>query len=321
MKFNKELLAEFEQTLDTVHPEKGKILIKILGYGEISIVFEIVGDENKNIAYKRLPVFETEAQVTSHVKAYIEYNRLLKEDLGINVPETDTVWFPSQNGKSIVLYCIQEKLFPASMGNKIIHQLDIENVKQLVMLVMRALKQIWDFNKKQTTTQVGIDGQLSNWSLTGFDIAAPHVASDASLMYIDTTTPMYRVNGEEAMDPTLFLKSAPGILRRSLMGMLHEVVDRYYDWRLVANDFIANFYKEQVPVLVPDVIATVNEFFSTDASEFGIKPFIIDEIKAYYKHDKMIWTVFQGLRRMDRFVTTKIRHKNYNFYLPGKIKR
>jgi hypothetical protein len=321
MEFDKDLLAEFERTLDTVHPEKGKIPIKILGYGEISIVFEIVGDENANIAYKRLPVFETEAQVTSHINAYMEYNRLLKEDLGIDVPETDTAWVPSRDGKAIVLYCVQEKLLPISMGNKIIHQVDAAGIKQLVLLVMNALKRIWVFNKQQTTIQVGIDGQVSNWSVQGFDPDMPRVDPDASLKYIDTTTPMYRVNGEEAMDPTLFLKSAPGILRKSLMGMLHEVVDRYYDWRLVANDLIANFYKEQLPALVPDVIATVNDFFSSDAAEFAIKPFTIDEIKAYYKHDKQIWTVFQSLRRMDRFVTTKIRRKTYNFYLPGKIKR
>ncbi|HME52220.1 MAG TPA: DUF6206 family protein [Candidatus Lokiarchaeia archaeon] len=321
MNFNKDLLAEFEATLDTVHPEKGKIPIKILGYGEISIVFEIVDDENTNVAYKRLPVFDTEEQVTSHVAAYMEYNRMLKEDLGIDVPPTDTAWFPSRDGKAIVLYCVQEKLPPATMGNKVIHQIDAAGLEQLVRLVMSALQRIWAFNKQQAIIQVGIDGQVSNWSLVGFDPEAPNVAIDANLMYIDTTTPMYRVNGKEAMDPKLFLKSAPGILRKSLMGMLNEVVDRYYDWRLVANDFIANFYKEQMPDVVPAVIAVVNAFFSTDAAEFGIKSFSIDEIKAYYKHDKQIWTVFQALRRADRFVTTKLRRRMYNFYLPGKIKR
>jgi hypothetical protein len=321
VKFNKDVLAEFERTLDTIHPEKGKIPIKILGYGEISIVFEIIGDETEGVAFKRLPVFETEDQVTRHVNAYMEYNRLLKEDLGIEVPETDTAWFQSQDGKSIVLYCIQEKLPPVSMGNKIIHQVDVASTKQLVQLVMHALKRVWDFNKRQNVIQVGIDGQISNWSLASFDPSMPQITPDGHLVYIDTTTPMFRTNGVEAMDPTLFLKSAPGILRKSLMGMLHEVVDRYYDWRLVANDLIANFYKEQLPGLVPDVIATVNDFFTTDAVEFDIKPFTLDEIKSYYNHDKHIWQIFQGMRRMDRLVTTKLLRKKYNFYLPGKIKR
>ena len=132
---------------------------------------------------------------------------------------------------------------------------------------------------------------------------------------------MYRVDGQEAMDAMLFLKSAPGFARGLLTGMLHEVVDRYYDWRLVANDFIANFYKEQMPASVPAVVATINEFFATEASEFGIKPFTVDEIKKYYKHDKQIWVLFQNMRRFDRFVKMKLRRKPYDFYLPGKIKR
>nr|MDO8114087.1 DUF6206 family protein [Candidatus Sigynarchaeota archaeon] len=321
MNIDTTVLAEFDRTIDTVHPEKGKIPIKILGYGEISIVFEIVGDTNQNVAYKRLPVFETEDQVTRHVKVYKEYNRLLKEDIGIDVPDTEVAWFPSTDGRLITLYCIQEKLPSASMGNKIIHNVDAANVKQLVLVVMRDLKKVWSFNNQQSKIQVGIDGQVSNWSVARFEPASALVPLDSRLVYIDTTTPMYRVNGEEAMDATLFLKSAPGILRGTLMGMLHEVVDRYYDWRLVANDFIANFYKEQLPSLIPDVVAMVNEFFQTEASEFGIKPFTVEEIKAYYKHDKQIWVLFQNLRRMDRFTKTKILRKPYDFYLPGKIKR
>ena len=32
MEINIELLKEFEKTLDTIHPERGKIPIKILGF-------------------------------------------------------------------------------------------------------------------------------------------------------------------------------------------------------------------------------------------------------------------------------------------------
>ncbi|MEX2682534.1 MAG: DUF6206 family protein [Candidatus Sigynarchaeota archaeon] len=320
MEIDTALLAEFERTIDTARPERNKIPIKVLGYGEISIVFEITGDKYP-VAYKRLPIFDDEDQVTRHVNAYKEYTRLLRDDIGIVVPWSDAAWFRSAGGRVIVLYCVQEKLDPRSIGNQVIHAVDDPNLKVLVLCVMRELKKIWAFNKRQSKIQVGIDGQVSNWSIPGFDPALPVVDPAKQLLYIDTSTPMFRVDGVEAMDAVLFLKSAPGFLRGTLMGMLHEVVDRYYDWRLVANDFIANFYKEQLPGAVPTVVAAVNEFFATEASDFGIKPFTVDEIKKYYKHDKQIWVLFQNMRRFDRFVKTKIFRKPYDFYLPGKIKR
>lgn len=69
MDINKSLLEEFERTIDIIHPEKGKIPIKILGYGKISLVFELVNDVFP-IAYNRLTIFDTESQVQRHIKVY-----------------------------------------------------------------------------------------------------------------------------------------------------------------------------------------------------------------------------------------------------------
>ena len=74
MKINMELLQKFEDTIDTVHPDRRKIPINLLGCGEISLVFELV--DEPSIAYKRLPIFETETQVQRHIFAYKNYIRL-----------------------------------------------------------------------------------------------------------------------------------------------------------------------------------------------------------------------------------------------------
>ncbi|MHC1591973.1 MAG: hypothetical protein ACXQS8_07795, partial [Candidatus Helarchaeales archaeon] len=84
---------------------------------------------------------------------------------------------------------------------------------------------------------------------------------------------------------------------------------------------IANFYKEQLPDVIPGLVDVVNEYFETDGASFEMKPFDVEEIRKYYKGDKRIWEIFQAFRRMDRFVKTKILRKKYEFYLPGKIKR
>ena len=75
MKIDIGLLKDFERTIDTNQPEKGEIPIKILGYGEISLVFEIVGDP-EHLAYKRIPIFDNEEQVERFIGAYNEYCKI-----------------------------------------------------------------------------------------------------------------------------------------------------------------------------------------------------------------------------------------------------
>ncbi|MHA1728007.1 MAG: DUF6206 family protein [Promethearchaeota archaeon] len=335
-----ELLGELERTLDIKDPEQGKVPIKLLGFGEISLVFEIIGDKNPNLAYKRLPIFSNEEQVNRHIDAYNKYNRLLTDEVGINVPPSDTAWFYMKDKKNkkrnkkqkmerekqkISLYCIQEKVPPETIGNRVIHQLSGDEIKTLVLKIMRELKKVWEFNKIHEDIQIGFDGQISNWSIVNYNENDPHVLEETKLLYLDTSTPMYRegkFNPNDAMEGKLFLKSAPSFIRWLLKWLfLQEVLDRYYDWRLVTIDLLANFYKEQLPDVIPSLIETVNTFFSSEAIEFEIKPLTLKELESYYKGDKRIWVIFQNMRRFDRWIKTKILRKRYDFYLPEKIKR
>ena len=118
MQINKDLIQQFENTIDTINPDRGKVPINILGYGEISLVFELI-DDLSSIAYKRLPIFDTETQVNRHIAAYNKYHEILTK-LGINLPKEDSIWIRSPQQK-IVLYCAQEKVPPESIGNQIIH--------------------------------------------------------------------------------------------------------------------------------------------------------------------------------------------------------
>ncbi len=320
MKINTDLIVKLEETIDTIHPERGEIPIKILGFGEISLVFELVDDPEK-VAYKRLPIFDNEKQVKRHINAYNEYNRILKEDIGLNVPDYGALWLKGPTG-GIVLYCAQEKIPPESIGNRIIHELNNNDVKKLVLLVMRELKKVWAFNKDNVNINVGLDGQISNFSLLGYDPSNPKISENAKLLYVDTSTPMYRINEVEAMEAILFLKSAPSFIRWLLKALfLQEVMDRYYDWRLVTIDLIANFFKEQKPEIIPGLLKVVNKFFADEANEFNIEPITFEEVYSYYKNDKMIWVVFQAFRKFDRFLKTKLFRKKYDFYLPEKIER
>ena len=320
MKIDIEVLKKLEKSIDTSDPEKGEVPIKILGYGEISLVFELLNDP-ENIAYKRIPIFDNEKQVKRHIWAYNEYNRILKEDVGLNLPEYDVAWFKDDEGK-IQFYCIQERIPSESVGNRVIHDLSTEDIETLILLVMREMKKVWSYSKNHKIIDLGLDGQISNFSIIDYDPNNPKVDFNTKLLYLDTSTPMFRINGIEAMEGVLFLKSTPWFLSPLVKAaFLDEVIDRYYDLRLVIIDLIANFYKEQRPELIPGIIRLINNFFKDEASEFNMEPITFIEVDKYYKNDKMIWVIFQKARQIDRYIKTKLTHKKYNFYLPGKIQR
>ncbi len=320
MKIDIDLLKEFERTIDTKEPEKGEIPIKILGYGEISLVFEIVSDP-EHLAYKRIPIFDNEEQVERFIGAYNQYCKILQEDVGYNLPEHDVVWFRDDK-ETIQLYCIQKKVLSESVCNNVIHQVSEKEVETLVLLVMREMKKVWSYSKNNEAIDLGLDGQISNFAIIDYDPNNPKVFEDSKLLYFDTSTPFVKINGEEAMDFVLLLKSAPGFLRGILKAVyLEETVNRYYDWRKVSIDLVGNFFKEQREDLVPRLIELVNTFFKEEASEFEIDPLNFEEIEKYYKADASMWSLFQRVRKFDRFIKTKILRKNYPFYLPGKIKR
>ncbi|MHA1147309.1 MAG: DUF6206 family protein [Promethearchaeota archaeon] len=319
MKLDLDLLKELENSIDTINPENGKIPINILGYGEISLVFEIIGDK-ENLAYKRIPIFDNKAQVKRHIWAYNAYNKLLQR-IGFNIPEYDAAWFKDKEGQ-IQFYCIQEKLNPDSIGNKVIHKVSDEEVKILILLVMKEFKKVWSFNRNNKILDLGLDGQISNFSVLNYDADSPKIDETTELLYLDTSTPFIRINGNEAMEAVLFLKSAPSFLRGILKALfLEDTVARYYDFRRVTIDLIANFYKEQRSELIPSIISLVNNFFKTEAKEFNIEPISLLEIQKYYKSDSQMWEIFQAVRKFDRFLKTKVFRKKYEFYLPGKIER
>ncbi|WP_457559590.1 DUF6206 family protein [Candidatus Harpocratesius sp.] len=311
-----EILQLFERSLDTVHPEKGEIPIKLLGFGEISIVFEILTEELKGLAFKRLPLFESETQVLRHIKAYQDYYSLLTEKVGLIIPEQRSIWvYMNEKHTKISLYCIQKKIPPETVISSKLATITSDELHPIVDLILAEFKKVWYYNREnQDQIEIGLDGQISNWAYIESN-EGTHVE------YLDTSTPLFRRAGEEAMEVALFLKSAPSFLRWMLKSLATEVVDRYYCLRDVLIDLIANFYKEQRPDLIPALIAQINEFISQDLSEMAIKPISEEEVAKYYKHDKFIWKLYLGLRRFDRFLKTKILRQKYDFYLPEKIKR
>jgi len=102
---------------------------------------------------------------------------------------------------------------------------------------------------------------------------------------------------------------------------LEEVMTRYYDFRRVTIDLIANFYKEQRPEFIPMLMDTANRFFAAQEAQSGMAPITQKEIVSYYREDATIWRVYLAFRKIDRFLHLKILRRPYVYILPGKIKR
>jgi len=304
MSINKERLQNFESGLNPLDPLASPISCKILGYGEISTVLQI--DNDTAIAAKRMPLFSSEAAADSYASQYASYCTRLRE-AGLNVPQ-DTTLSVSGQGSITVLYILQQQLPPQRFCHQLIHTQSETFITEMAKRIVAEIEQVWTYNKNHAPElKLAIDGQLSNWVLL----------ESGELLFIDTSTPLMHENGQEVLDPELLIQSAPSFLRWLIRWQfLDDVMNRYYDRRLVYTDLIANLYKEQKPELVEPWIEIINTASSDLMEKLDKK-----QIEAYYKEDKLIWSLFLALRRLDRFIKTKLLGQRYEFVLPGKIKR
>jgi hypothetical protein len=310
-----DLLQEFENDLNPAQPEKNKIPSRVLGYGEISTVFEIQTGGFADLALKRMSIFEAPEELETYLTTYDEYHRLLEEEIGIHLPTHGYTAFMNKDGRPI-FYIIQQKVAADTIGNTALTALSTTEASTLFQQVLQEMGKVWTFNQAQEKYQVALDGQISNWAVVDFDPA------QSTLLYLDTSTPIYRIQGREQLNSELFLRSAPSFLRWILRRfILEDVVNRYYDVRQVVVDLLANLYKEQLPHLVPDFIPLANNFFDQAMAGLNLTQITEDEVQAYYREDKFIWSLYASMRRLDRFLQTNLLRKQYPYILPGKVKR
>ena len=317
-----ELLRRFEAGLDPRHPERSAIPARVLGYGEISTVIAIDRPEQARLAFKRMPMFKDEDEIQGYVGLYEEYVRVLQEDIGVRVAAGEMVRLPGTYAGRLVVYLVQERFPAGSIGNALIHRLDMEERRQLVLAVLRELRKVFAFNRQHRgALELGIDGQISNWAVVPFDESAGRPAGTYHLVYLDTTTPLLTRQGVEQLNPELFLRSAPSFLVWLLrLLFLQDVMRRYYDFRKVIIDLIANFYKEQLPEMVPAMVETANAFLASEAAEFQLAPLTVQEIRSYYQEDAWIWRLYLAFRKVDRELH-RLTGRQYPYILPAAIRR
>ena len=304
MDIDTQLLNQFEQELIPHDLSRSSIPAQIIGFGEISAIFQI-GAEDK-IIYKRIPIFPDLKTAKSYKQMYFEYCSLVKQ-AGINLPEDDAVIIEVP-GHPVVIYFAQKRFDKQFFCHNLINILDEYDRIEMLEQIMSALTGIWNFNKeKKPDFEIAIDCQLSNWVWLEEN-------GKRKLYLVDTSTPFIRKNAAEQLDVELLLQSAPAYIRWLIRRLdLDDVIGRYYDHKKVVTDLVANLYKEQRPDLIPSFLKIVNKYLENELTR--------KEIDKYYNEDKMIWTLFSALRKADRFVRVNLLRKRYEFILPGSVKR
>jgi hypothetical protein len=312
-----ELLRAFEEGLNPRYPERSVIPPRVLGYGEISTVLAIDEGRAEAFAYKRLPMFTTPQEAEAYRALHARYVGVLRDQIGIPVVASETVRVNGE-GRSTV-YIVQQRLPRQGIGHQALHLLRPQDIEQLVVAVLRETRKAFAFNSDALA--VGFDAQISNWAIVDFDPQVPRLDGEPALAYFDTSAPLLQEQGEEQLNPDLFLRSAPSFLVWMIrLLFLEDVMTRYYDRHGVVVDLIANFYKEQRPELIPALVDVANRFFSREIEAGDLAPFTTREVRAYYREDAWIWRVYLAARKIDRALHGAL-GRPYPYMLPGRIKR
>lgn len=329
---DRELIERFEATFDPAHPEEGPIPAKVVGYGEMSTIISFDTPECAGLVFKRMALFETDEEASQYEEIYRSYNLALA-DLGLRLPAWGLIKVASEWGP--VLYLTQEMLDPGSIGHKLIHSASVDDSLAMIDLVLSEIRKVYSHNASltrvgadsesgsdgvQSNVEFGLDSQISNWSQS---------EPETQPIYLDTSTPLMRINGVEQLDAELFLRICPNTMQWVIRQfLLQDILDRYYVLRLVLTDLLANLFKEQKGSLVPPALDLVNNFLDKQAAsaEFAksgvdLRPIEFATVKSYYRKDIPIWWLFLNMRRAERLWRTKVLRGSYRSILPGRTRR
>jgi hypothetical protein len=319
IEYDESLVARFEEGINPLDPERSRIPARVLGYGEMSTVLTI-HEGNPNLVYKRMPMFQSEEELAPYLALYEIYQDELAA-AGIEiVPAAVTSYVPESG--NVVVYIIQEKLEPDSLANQAIHVLPPAEIERLFEAVLANIGRVFAFNEGHAgEIELGFDAQMSNWAIAGYDPGQTGLPDPLELIYLDTSSPLLRRQGEEQLDPELFLRSAPSFLRWVIrLLFLEGVMNRYYDHRQVVIDVLANLYKEKREDVIPALVARANAFLEEAMGEDDFRPVTEDEVAGYYREDAQIWRFYLASRRIDRRLH-RLLCKPYPYVLPGHIDR
>ena len=230
-----------------------------------------------------------------------------------------------------VVYLVQPRMDAQSLGHRLLHTTDDESLSTVMTQVLESVAQLAQYSVGRTDgVEVAVDGQLSNWSFDSADPASesPTEASPAAPrnppkpVLIDVGTPFIRRDGRHRLDSRVVVSAAPPGIRALLLRFVADSYqDDYFVPRTVAVDLLGNFHKEGAADRIDIGMDVANDWLTSADIPGPREPITPKEVDDYYRQDARLLGIFLQARRADRALRTKVLRRDYDFLLPGKVRR
>jgi hypothetical protein len=281
------------------------------GFGEISRTVGLVRHTTPfveaiapaRVVYKRLAPFTSAELAARYIAMYQDYNRRLREDVGIMVPDFGHRTLRDARGQIVVLVT-QALLEPRSNAKEILRGRDAEQCRLLFRMVLDEYRKLIRYNATQAAArfQIGIDGQAPNWAVRNYGGDGASLRGDEGLFYMDTNTPMMRTHGQECLPIDFYLQAVPRLFRLMARPMARKVLDRYFDPRTILLDFLANTSIHGRGDLVPDFLAEGNAFLQEGLIQPTPRPITGADVERYIASDIATWRLTRSLRKVQEMI-------------------
>jgi len=308
------LLQRFEEHLQPSQPTAGAEPVDIVGYGEVSTVFRLAGLPGH--VCKRMAGFRDAAAVQRYIDVVQRYIERLTV-LGVPVAATVPVSVRTPVSGEVV-YLLQPQLDGAGLGNHLLRTAGDGVLLAAIERVLAIARTLLLANRAARDGRaVTVDAQLSNWH---FPVAGDSVGVPT---LIDVGTPFMRLGGVDEMGIELFLAPVPALMRPLYrrLRLVERYIDDYFDPRTLLIDLLGNFHKEGRSDRIDLGVTCVNRWLGGPGAELDARPITRGAVDRYYRKDAQLLELFLKVRRLDRWVRTRLLRGRYNFILPGPIRR
>jgi hypothetical protein len=260
--------------------------LRVLGYGELTLVLGWPTSQ-PSCAVKRLPAFADGASLDRY-HALLGACVAALERRGVDVIPTDVRWHRS--GTELHAYLVQPLVARDALLDRVLLTAPPERgARLLAQLAARVVEAV--------DARVGLDAQVANWAV-----------DDDRLSCFDVSTPLMRdEQGRDLLDVAVFVSIYPRALHGVLTRIAHGVMTQYFEPRGVLLDAASNLHKEQLDSWLPAFLAAANEHVSPAIGN--------DEVRRYFRRDRLLWLTMQRLRRADRAWQRRVRRRPYPFLL------
>ncbi len=214
--------------------------LRLLGYGEISIVIAWPGDR-PTAALKRVPPFRNAAGAQQYIHVCERFFDLLHA-AEVAVWPTTLHRLDRGDGRAVV-YHRQPIADPAQLGSNVLRNAAPADSHPL-------LDAIVDATARVCSPRVGFDCQVANWLWDG-----------TTATQLDFTSPFTLTDSRDDLtyDSRAFLQEYPVALRPYLKRELTKLIHRFTTAEGALADMVANMLKEGLDGWVDPAIATIND--------------------------------------------------------------